>query len=80
MKKEFPMLDFAEVRHLRSAVAQEFALQYIVERQMNMDKMLDCIANETGAPEKNGGDDLLHELCSGPSGKRQGYRIFAVKH
>ena len=51
-EKEFPLLDFGEVRHLRSAVAQEFAMQYIVERQMNMEKMLDCIAHTEGAPEK----------------------------
>ena len=27
-------------------------MQYIVERQMNMEKMLDCIAHTEGAPEK----------------------------
>lgn len=51
-QKEFPMIDFSEVRHLRSIVAQEFAAQYIVERKMNLERMLQCIAAQDAVPEK----------------------------
>lgn len=51
-KKEFPMISFAEVRKLRSAVVKEFAMQYIVERVMNLERMIQCIQEQNVVQEK----------------------------
>ena len=51
-EKKIPTADYASMKKLKGAAVQELMRQYIVERQMNLEKMFDVIDSEDIVPYK----------------------------
>ena len=79
-ERKIPVAEYSSLKKLKGAVIQELMQQYIVDKTMNMDRMMAVIDGVDAVSYEKRRNSLLYEICNKSIAERKRYRFPFVRH